>query len=71
MAQPFPIRKVLIVVAAITCLINVAQAGAQSLQLQVDRTELHAGLPFVLSLPKDSTSRPRQLSRTSISRTAG
>jgi hypothetical protein len=50
MAQRLPIHVGLIFVAAMALLGSATDAGAQSLQLQVDRTELHAGLPFVLSL---------------------
>ena len=56
-------RLVLIFAAAIAPFMAAPPAGAQSLQLQVDRTDLHAGMPFVLSLTAkgfDEQSPPGQ-----------
>lgn len=58
-----PHRMVLLFATALVCLIVRTPAIAQNLQLQVDRTELHAGQPFVLSLTAtgfDEASPPGQ-----------
>lgn len=56
-------HRVLILAGVLAPMIAAIPAGAQSLQLQVDRTDLHAGLPFVLSLTAkgfDEASPPGQ-----------
>jgi len=56
-------HRVLILAGVLAPMIAAIPVGAQSLQLQVDRTDLHAGLPFVLSLTAkgfDEASPPGQ-----------